>query len=433
MFKARLEGWHRLGRPFRLLLVSDALMLLSMMVGHVAVPWWIAHEGGASHLALYAALLAGVSFFALPLLSPLGDRVSKRVLITVGLAAMLVESLLLATLAQAGIYRIEWIILLGVIQQLAMAVITPVSLSIAAELLPPEQLSEGLGYQRTAQALGRLFGPVAGGVLLAAGGTASALWVNAALLLLACVMAARMVAPPGSAVPRSAAKWMADLRAGLAAKWMIPTERGWTFVSFLVMIFFVPGIGMLVPLKVQSLSLSGAWLGACEAGLSVGMLLGSLGGSQWLAAKLGRFRASVGAILCEGVALTVLGLTHQPWLMVAALTLIGLCVMTVQTVGHTHRMLAIPQDFRARMTAVNMMVMQVAAVLGPGLAGAGLALFHVDQVYVACGVGLFLVGLGYQRVPGYRRFLNLPHEEAAGFYGREHPALFGAGVPREPR
>lgn len=123
MFHARLAEWNRLGRPFRLLLASDTLMLLSMMVGHVAVPWWIAHEGGAGHLALYASLLAAVSFFALPLLSPLGDRVSKRVLITVGLAAMLV-----------------------------------------------------------------------------------------------------------------------------------------------VMIFFVPGIGMLVPLKVQSLGLSGAWLGACEAG-----------------------------------------------------------------------------------------------------------------------------------------------------------------------
>lgn len=433
MFKARLEGWGRLGKPFRSLLASDVLMLLSMMVGHVAVPWWIAHEGGAGHLALYASLLAAVSLFALPLLSPLGDRVSKRTLITLGLSAMLVEAVLLASMAQAGAYHIEWIILLGVMQQVAMSIITPVSMSIAAELLPPEQLSEGLGYQRTAQALGRLLGPVVGGSLLAVAGTASALWVNAGLLCVACVLASRIVVPAREAASRSVSKWMIDLRAGLAAKWKIPTERGWTFVSFLVMIFFVPGIGMLVPLKVQSLSLSGAWLGACEAGLSVGMLLGALGGSQWVADKVGRFRASVGAILGEGVALVLLGLTHQPWVMVAALTLIGTCVMTVQTVGHTHRMLAIPQDFRARMVAVNMMVMQVAAVLGPGLAGAGLALFHVDQVYLACGVGLFLVGLGYQRVPGYRRFLNLPHDEAAGFYGREHPALFGTEARREPR
>lgn len=433
MFQAKLEGWRRLGRPFRSLLASDVLMMLSMMVGHVAVPWWIAHEGGARHLALYASLLAAVSLFALPLLSPLGDRVSKRTLITVGLSVMLMESLLLASMAQAGVYRIEWILLLGVLQQIAMSVITPVSMSIAAELLPAEQLNEGLGYQRTAQALGRLLGPVVGGALLAVAGTASALWVNASLLCLACVLASRIVVPARVAASHAVSKWMTDLRAGLAAKWKIPTERGWTFVSFLVMIFFVPGIGMLVPLKVQSLSLSGAWLGACEAGLSVGMLLGALGGSQWVADKAGRFRASFGAILCEGLALVLLGLTHQPWLMVVALTAIGMCVMTVQTVGHTHRMLATPQHFRARMSAVNMMAMQVAAVLGPGLAGAGLALFHVDQVYLACGVGLFLVGLGYRHVPGYRRFLTLPHDEAAGFYGREHPALFDAGARREPR
>ncbi|MBX3622685.1 MAG: MFS transporter [Rhizobacter sp.] len=429
-WRAAMAGPARLGRPFGLLLASDLLMILALMVGHVTVPWWIAHEGGASHLALYAATMAGVSFFALPLLSPLGDRVSKRLLITAGLAATLVESLSLAMLATLGQYRIEWIVMLGTIQMVAMAVITPVSLSIAAELLPPEQLNEGLGYQRSAQAVGRLVGPVAGGALLAATGTAAALWANAALLVLACVLALRIEVPAATRGVRSAGRWLADLRAGLAAKWHIPTERGWTFVSFLVMIFFVPGIGMLVPLKVQSLGLSGAWLGACEAGLSVGLLAGSLGGSLWVAERVGRFRASTGAILGEGIALALLGWTHRPLLLVVLLTVVGGCVATVQAVGHTHRMLAMPQAFRARMTAVNMMVIQVAAVLGPGLAGVALAAWHVDEVYVACGVGLFVVGLGYRRVPGYRQFLGLSHAEAAGYYGREYPALFGDEAPR---
>lgn len=421
------QRWRRietLGRPFRLLIVSDVLMLLAMNVGFVALPWWVARDGGAHDLALYAAILSGVSFFAMPLLSPLGDRYSKRLLVAGGLAAMLVESLCKAALAQAGAYHIEWLILLGVIQMVAMAVILPVSFSIVAELLPAEQLSEGLGYQRSAQALGRLMGPVVGGAVLAAGSVAGALWVNAALLALACVLSLRIVVPPHVAVPRTAAQWLADLRQGLAAKWKIPVERGWTFVSFLVMIFFVPGIGMLVPLKVQSLGLSGGWLGACEAGLSIGMLLGALGGSQWIAEAVGRFRASVGAIFCEGLSLGLMGFTHQPVVLVVAMTMVGLSIATVQTVGHTHRMLAMPQAFRARMTAVNLTVMQVAGILGPGLAGLGLASFHIDEVYVAFGVGLFLVGAGYLRVPGYREFLNLPHDAATGFYARQHPELF---------
>lgn len=49
----------------------------------------------------------------------------------------------------------------------------------------------------------------------------------------------------------------------------------------------------------------------------------------------------------------------------------------------------------------------------------------VGQVYLLFAVGLFVMGLGYTQVTGYRRFLDLGHQEVTGLYGREHPALFG--------
>jgi MFS family permease len=321
-----------------------------------------------------------------------------------------------------------------VIGAAAMALVWPVSMSIVAELLPPERLSEGLGLQKSAQSVGRLLGPVLGGAAITTG-IAPALWLHAAMLLVACVLAARIETPPAAQRHRMPPRWLAELKAGLAAKWQVPLERGWTLVSFLVMVFFTPGIGMLVPLKVQSLGLSGAWLGACEAGLSAGMLFGALGGSMWLAQRVGRFRASFGALMCEGACFAVLGLAQWPLLVVAVFVLHGACVITVNMVGHTHRMLAMPAHFRARMTAVNLMVMQVAGALGPGLAGAALARWSVGQVYVAFGLGVFLAALGYLRVPGYRRFLELPHDEAEGHYARLHPQLFGTpsgeGTDRE--
>jgi len=412
-----------LGPAFQLLLFSDGLMLLSLMVGHVAVPWWVAHEGGAGQLAIYAAGLAAGSFIALPLLSPLGDRISKRRLIAGGLAVMALESLMLAGLAQAGLYHLAWVMALEGVAVIAMAAIMPASFSIVAELLPPEQLTEGLGLQKSAQALGRLLGPVLGGLVLAAASTAAALWLHALLLGLASLLAARIAAPPPPK-PEVRKHWLSDLKAGLRAKWQIPMERGWTFVSFLVMVFFAPGIGMLVPLKVQDLGLSAVWLGACEAGLSAGLLLGSLGGSVWLSQRLGRFNASFYAILLEGLCMVLIGLSRHPLLLVAGFAVMGACIATVQMVGQTHRMLAMPQAFRARMTAVNMMVMQVAGVLGPGLAGLLLLQGQVGQVYWVFGLGLFLVGLGYVLVPGYREFLNRPHAQAEGLYARDYPALF---------
>jgi hypothetical protein len=53
------------GGSFRWLLASDALTLLSMMVGQVALPWWIAQSGGAHDLAVFAVSMAAMSFVAI--------------------------------------------------------------------------------------------------------------------------------------------------------------------------------------------------------------------------------------------------------------------------------------------------------------------------------------------------------------------------------
>ena len=60
-------------------------------------------------------------------------------------------------------------------------------------------------------------------------------------------------------------------------------------MSFLLAVVLSPSLGMLVALKVASLHLAGNWFGISEAVLSGGMLCGTLGGSSWLAARLGRF------------------------------------------------------------------------------------------------------------------------------------------------
>ncbi|MDK2126721.1 MFS transporter [Parachitinimonas caeni] len=409
-------------------MVSEMLMLLSLMVGHVALPWWIVHEGGAHDMALYSGIMSLVSFLALPLLSPLGDRYSKRMLITGGLALYTVESILLALLVQAGHYNIWTLLMLEAIPVIAMAMISPASFSIAAELLPAEKLSDGFAMQRSAGALGRMMGPVIGGVILGIASVAITLWVHVLLLAGAVWAASRIQAPTPKARTSDAHSWLADMKAGIAAKWQIPMERGWTATSFCVMLFFGPGIGMLVPVKIQSLGLSGAWLGGCEAALSCGMLLGMLGGAKFVSERIGRFWASSGAILLEGLSLMLAGYTHTAWLLPLAYFLIGFGIANVQMVGHTHRMLATPENFRSRMTAVNIMVMQIASTLGPAIAGFGLALGNVHQVYLVFGVCVFICGLMYQRVPGYRHFLGLDHEAVKGWYAQQHPHIFSAGA-----
>ena len=131
-FKSRLPGGS-----FHWLLWSDALTLLAMMVGQVALPWWIAQSGGAHDLSVYGVLVSAMSFVALPLLSPFADRHSKRSLMTVGLLGFAVATGAMAAFATLSRYRLDVVVAIEAVTVLAGALVMPASISIVTELVPP--------------------------------------------------------------------------------------------------------------------------------------------------------------------------------------------------------------------------------------------------------------------------------------------------------
>jgi MFS family permease len=412
---------------FRRLLASDALMLLALMVGQVAVPWWIAQHGGARHLALQSMIVAATSVVGMPLLSPLGDRHPKRRLIGIALACYALSAAAMALLATLGVYRIEAIVVLVCVNVLAMAVIWPVSSSLMSELVPPAELPRALNLQQGAQATGRLVGPTIGGLLLAAGGTALALWSNCLMLLAAAIFA--LLLPAQGGAPSGASRdWWRELRAGLRANWAVPLERRWLIVNALSWMFLFPALTMLVPLKVQSLHLSAFWLGLCEAAIALGMLAGSLGLSALAVRCFGRYATRVGAAVLQGLALALAGLTDVPLLMVTCFGLVGLTNAAMALVGLTHRTLARPAAFRARMFAGAAMTAHVAGTIGPMLAGAALTRWPVHAVYAAFGLLAGGTSLMLAFVPGFKAFMALEPDAVEGWYQRVSPQAFGASA-----
>ncbi len=418
----------------RALLAADAMFLLALMVGAVATPWWVLGQGGARDLALQGLASSVFSFLAAPLLGPLGDRHPKRQLIMSGLALYALTAALLGTLALRQNYSLAWVLQAALLSAVGGGLAMSSLMTFTAELVAPEQLPEALSLQRSAQALGRILGPALGGVLVASS-IGVALWVQAGLMLTALWLARRLPLAPLHAHAPSAARgfgaWWADLRAGLRACWAMPLERGWTLANFVGVLFMLPAFTMLVPLKVRDLGLSGIWLGAAEAGLSLGMLAGALGGSAWVAARVGRYATRVGATAAQGLGLALAGLAPAGWLLVLALFFVGLANSCGVLVGQTHRMLAIPQAFRARVNSVGMMSMTVAGAAGPALAGLALLQLSVPAVYASFGLLAALSALGFLLVPDFRTLLNLDHESVKDWYAHRHPELFGV-PPREP-
>lgn len=417
-----LDRRDDLGPAFGRLLLSDAQTLLALMVGQVATPWWIAGAGGAHDLAVYGVFNAALSIAAMPLMAPLGDRVPKRRLIRAALLAFAAAAAAVALMASVGAYDLRLVLALGVVPVLAGAALLPAMSSLVVEVVPAAGLSPAMGLQQGAQAAGRLVGPALGGAVVATAGTAAALWLNCALLVGASFSARGL--PGGVVAARARRGWRAELVAGMRANWRIPIERGWILANFLSWIFLGPTMTMLVPLKVQALGLSGLWLGLCEAGLSLGLLVGSLGGSQWLVDRFGRFATRVGSAALQGLALALAGATGHPALLVACFAVAGVLSAVMMLVGKTHRMLARPLAYRARMIAGAVTTVHVAGMIGPALAGFALLHAGVVPVFVAFGVlgGLFALTLAF--VPGLRAFMALGHEEVDHYYERAYPRAF---------
>jgi MFS family permease len=361
----------------------------------------------------------------MPLLSPFADRYPKRNLMVVALVGYGVAASAMAAFASQAHYRLGVVLAIEAVTVLASALLLPAVNSIVTELVPPADLSRALGQQQTAQASGRLVGPAIAGSVLAAAGTARTLWLHALLLFGAAALATRLPRrEPGRDTARPARRWSAEFRVGMRVNWAIPIERGWVLCNFVGGIVMLPCVTMLLPLKVQSLGLSAAWLGWCEAALSLGMLIGSLGIAQAWSRVQGRFATRIGGAVMMGVAFAVAGWTSDRHVLVAMFAVAGICNAAITLVGKTHRMLARPLAFRARMSSAAIMTTQVSQTLGPAIAGVALAHASVRVVYVAFGVGSVVSALGFLLIPGFRAFMALEHHEVDNWYGRTYPRVF---------
>lgn len=415
---------------FRRFLLCDTLASLAMMVGQVAIPWWIAVENGAHDLAVYAVTSAAVACVALPIMSTVGDRYNKRSLFQLGMVVYTSSGFAMACIASRGDYDIRLILAVQAVAISGVSLVESIGGVIAADILPAALLPQGLQSQKLWQSLGQLSGPLIGGAALAYGGVTFALWVQVLLLVLALALIRRL--PDSAAATQDHARhsWLRDLAAGARAKWRIKLERNWTFISFLVGVSLVPCLGMLVPLKVRALQLSGEWLGLCEAAVALGVLLGAtVGVNARLVARLGRYRLRFAATTLLGPALVLVGYSPTAMVLIASLTLAGATNSMVLMMGYTRRILATPHRFRTRVTAVNIMLAQLSAVVGPAAAGVMLLRSSVTSVYLVFGASLLICSFGWALTPDFRKFISLEDHEVEGWYGIRYPEAFESEAP----
>jgi MFS family permease len=212
---------------------------------------------------------------------------------------------------------------------------------------------------------------------------------------------------------------------------LVKLERNWTLINVLSWLFIGPAIGILVPIKIHALGLSGGWLGACEASLSMGMLAGAMGGVEILQRTFSRYALRASGAIMQGVCLALVGYLQNPWLLLVAFLLCGMSNAVLVLIGMTHRMLARPRAYRARMSSVAMMATQISGSIGPAIAGMALAQYDLNAVYITFGLLGGGIAGAIALVPGFKKFMALDHVHVNDWYAKQYPHAFDATLQGE--
>ena len=388
---ARLLLWHG---PFVRYFTSRGLSELSYQIAAVAVGWQIY---ALTHSALDLGLAGLVQFAPSALLMlPAGHVADRYARNRIVLLCSTLEALAAAFLAwnsYSGHVTVAAIYAALAVFGIASAFDSPASAALLPAVTSEEHLQQGTALSTGGWQFAAITGPAAGGLLYAIAPAAPylamfALSVSSAVL----IGTIRMRALERS---REAAT-LATLFAGVTFVRHNPAILG--TISLDLFAVLLGGATALLPVYASDILHTGPWgLGVLRAVPSLGALL--------MTAVLARHAITKGAgskmflaVIVFGLATIVFGVSHQFWLSIIALAVMGAADTVSVVVRSSLVQLATADDMRGRVSAVNYLFINASNQLGAFESGATAALLGAVPAVVLGGIGTLAVALLWMKL-----------------------------------
>ena len=276
------------------------------------------------------------------------DRVSRRVVMVAADLTRVLSQGVMAALLIGGVAELWMLALLAGITGAATGFFNPASVALVPAIVAPDRLQEANGLRATARSAGEILGPVAAGVIVAAGGAGWAIAADAATFAVSAAFLARLRDP--GPVAREHASFLADLKGG----WSAFTARRWVWaaVSTIAVSNMLWGAwSALGPIVAhRDLGGAGAW-GAVLASMGVGALAGSLLATRARPRRPLVLFALAGGVMTTPLASLAAGLPVVPVAVAAALA--GGAMMLGNSVWETTMQRHIPQESLSRVSAYD--------------------------------------------------------------------------------
>lgn len=306
--------------------------------------------------ARWTALVAAAAFLPIGVLSPVGgavaDRTDRRRWLAVGSVLETALAGVLTGLSATGRASPGVVTLVVFAGGCMAALLLPVQQSLVPDLVPHDDVLAASSLGMAQFNLGRVVGPALAGLVIAVGSFTLAFAVNA-VSFLAVVVAVLLIRlpprrPPGDdGIGRS-------IRAGARVAWGDPGCRA-AIVLIAAAAFLVSPFIALVPAKAATLVRGDRAVGAATGTLTTAQGVGAVAGAVLvapLAARVGRRRVVVGALVGTSTALCLYAAAPSLALAVAALGVVGVVYVGVLTGLSTVVLLRAPAEHRARATSL---------------------------------------------------------------------------------
>ncbi len=203
----RVDGYRRL-------FISAAAVIFGVM-GQAVARGWLARDLTGTNAGLGGVML--VFGLAMLVATPWGgvaaDRLAKRTVLLVSVAALATSSTLLGVAVELDVIEYWMLLAASAVQAMAFAFYLPARIAFITELVQAEQISEAITLSQTAQEAMRVVAPALAGVLIGISwaGTGGVLLLAAAASVLSGVVLFGLPAGhPRQAAPRSPLAEMAD-------------------------------------------------------------------------------------------------------------------------------------------------------------------------------------------------------------------------------
>ncbi len=337
--------------------------------------------------SLWVGLISGFQF---PLLlagslwgGALGDRMDRRTLLTVTAVVLAAFSAGLALNTNLLHSNLAVLFVLAVIAAGVAGFSNPARNAAIPRLVQPHQLVAAYSINQIVIQIATIAGPMLAGILIGVTGYSTCYWIDAGTFLVLFLATAAMspLPPLAEVAPVKTLRAIAD---GFAHVKGHVLAQGVYLVDLNAMIFGMP-MALFPAVALHWYHGGSLTLGVLYAAPGVGALLGALT-TGWVERVTRRGRAVVLAVALWGGAIAIFGLSHLAWLGVTFLAVAGWADVISAVLRNTILQSSITDEFRGRLSAIQMAVVQGGPRLGNLEAGVVATAVSTEFSIVSGGV-----------------------------------------------